>query len=323
MPGAFNPDVTLPALWTDKPDWINHLRALAATGHINQADADQLAHFADHGWLLMEGAIEPEFVDTLVDDIRKLHQPPGLLRHHRFPQRPLPQAERQSAGRAGKASSTCMSICSRRAMSACIQGSSVSSAWCSRRRCLPFSSFLFQVTNGHRWHQDTAYVVVDTPTLLAATWIALQDIQEGSGELAYYDRSHRLPHYIFSNNRKHNDGDTTDYPRDIETACQARQLAHRRLLAKKGDVFFWTADLAHRSHPLVAAAGHATAVLRDALLSRHLDAALVRGTGQARHRALLGRGRLRQFVLCAAQSQPDRQTNPAMGILQLTQHAAS
>ena len=73
---------------------------------------------------------------------------------------------------------------------------------------MPFQQLLFQVTNGHQWHQDTAYVVVDTPTLLVATWIALQDIEEGSGELAYYDRSHRLPHYIFSNGKKHSDGDT-------------------------------------------------------------------------------------------------------------------
>jgi hypothetical protein len=84
-----------------------------------------------------------------------------------------------------------------------------------------------------------------------ATWIALQDIEEGSGELAYYDRSHRLPHYIFSNDSKHSDGDTADYPHELEAACQTSQLAHHRLLAKKGDVFFWTADLVHRSHPLV------------------------------------------------------------------------
>jgi hypothetical protein len=49
MPGSFQPDVTLPGLWTDQPDWLNRLRALAATGHISQADADQLAHFAEHG----------------------------------------------------------------------------------------------------------------------------------------------------------------------------------------------------------------------------------------------------------------------------------
>ena len=61
----------------------------------------------------------------------------------------------------------------------------------------------------------------------------------------------RLPHYIFSNDSKHSDGDTPDYSRELEVACQTSQLAHRRLLAKKGDVFFWTADLVHRSHPLV------------------------------------------------------------------------
>ena len=60
MAGAFRPDVTLPGLRTDKPDWLQRLRALAATGHIDQTDADQLAHFAEHGWLLMERAIEPE-----------------------------------------------------------------------------------------------------------------------------------------------------------------------------------------------------------------------------------------------------------------------
>jgi ectoine hydroxylase-related dioxygenase (phytanoyl-CoA dioxygenase family) len=118
-------------------------------------------------------------------------------------------------------------------------------------KVLAFQQLLFQRTNGHQWHQDTAYVVVDTPTLLAATWIALQDIVEGSGELAYYDRSHRLPHYTFSNGKKHHDGNTdgAQYVRDLEEACQSRQLAYGRLLAKKGDVFFWTADLVHRSHP--------------------------------------------------------------------------
>ena len=115
---------------------------------------------------------------------------------------------------------------------------------------LTFQQLLFQGTNGHQWHQDPAYVVVDTPTFLAATWIALQDIQEGSGELADYDQSHRLPHDTFSNGARHSDGDTPNYSREMEEACQLRQLTHHRLLAKKGDVFFWAADLVHRSHPM-------------------------------------------------------------------------
>jgi phytanoyl-CoA hydroxylase len=250
MPGAFRPDVTLPALWTDRPDWQNHLLALAATGHINQADADQLAHFADHGWLLMEGAIESDLVDALVTDIRSLHQHPGYFattdfRHSRSHKLNGNQPDALESifdlyVNLQSSRHVCMHPRIRRFLSLVFQA-----------RVLAFQQLLFQVTNGHQWHQDTAYVVVDTPTLLAATWIALQDIEDGSGELAYYDRSHRLPHYIFSNDSKHSDGDTPDYSRELEVACQASQLAHRRLLAKKGDVFFWTADLVHRSHPLV------------------------------------------------------------------------
>jgi ectoine hydroxylase-related dioxygenase (phytanoyl-CoA dioxygenase family) len=250
MAGAFKPDVTLPGLWTDKPDWLQRLRALAATGHIDQTDADQLAHFAEHGWLLMERAIEPELVDALVNDIRNLHQHPGYFattdfRHNRSHKlngnQPDPlesifdlYVNLQSSRR------VCMHPSITHFLGLVFQA-----------KVLAFQQLLFQVTNGHQWHQDTAYVVVDTPTLLTATWIALQDIEEGSGELAYYDRSHRLPHYIFSNDSKHSDGDTADYPHELEAACQTSQLAHHRLLAKKGDVFFWTADLVHRSHPLV------------------------------------------------------------------------
>ncbi len=104
---------------------------------------------------------------------------------------------------------------------------------------------------GHAWHQDTAFVVVNSPMLLTATWIALQDVVEGTGELAYYDASHRLPRYIFNNGRKNFDGETSNkrYAEDLERECQSRQLQHRRLLAKQGDVFFWAADLVHRSHP--------------------------------------------------------------------------
>ena len=186
MPGAFNPDVTLPGLWTDKPDWLNHLRALAATGHINQADADQLAHFADHGWLLMEGAIEPEFVDTLVNDIRKLHRQPGYFattdfRHGRSQKLNGNQPDELESifdlyVNLQSSRHVCMHPRIIRFLSLVFQA-----------KVLAFQQLLFQVTNGHQWHQDTAYVVVDTPTLLAATWIALQDIEEGSGELAYYD----------------------------------------------------------------------------------------------------------------------------------------
>jgi len=47
-------------------------------------------------------------------------------------------------------------------------------------------------------HQDTAYVVAAKPLSLAACWIALEDIKEGSGELVYYPGSHWFEPFLFS-----------------------------------------------------------------------------------------------------------------------------
>ena len=88
--------------------------------------------------------------------------------------------------------------------------------------------------------------------LLAATWIALEDVKEGSGELAFYDKSHRLPHYLFKDGTKRMnfaEDDQEVYQAELDAACQRESMTYERFLAQKGDVFFWTADLVHRSHP--------------------------------------------------------------------------
>jgi ectoine hydroxylase-related dioxygenase (phytanoyl-CoA dioxygenase family) len=111
---------------------------------------------------------------------------------------------------------------------------------------------LFQRSNGHRVHQDTSVVAVEDPMLLTASWIALEDVTEGSGELAFYDKSHRLPHYLFNDGTKRIDFTVDDndlYVAELEKACRRQSMTYERFLAKKGDVFFWTADLVHRSHP--------------------------------------------------------------------------
>jgi ectoine hydroxylase-related dioxygenase (phytanoyl-CoA dioxygenase family) len=111
---------------------------------------------------------------------------------------------------------------------------------------------LFQRSNGHQIHQDTSVVTVEDPLLLAATWIALEDVTEGSGELAFFDRSHKLPHYVFKDGTKRmnfaEDSNET-YISELEAACRRNGMTYERFLARKGDVFIWAADLVHRSHP--------------------------------------------------------------------------
>jgi hypothetical protein len=67
---------------------------------------------------------------------------------------------------------------------------------------LAFQGLHFEKGSTQAVHQDTAYVVCEEPMKLCASWIALEDVVAGSGELMYYPGSHRLPDWLFSGAHK-------------------------------------------------------------------------------------------------------------------------
>jgi ectoine hydroxylase-related dioxygenase (phytanoyl-CoA dioxygenase family) len=108
-------------------------------------------------------------------------------------------------------------------------------------------------------HQDTAYVVTTPPLAFAAAWIALEDIHAGSGELVYYPQSHRLEDHLFGGTNKNwnqeRDGLAAQehFHRELLRRCAARGLAPATFLPARGDVLFWSADLAHGGSPIIDA----------------------------------------------------------------------
>jgi ectoine hydroxylase-related dioxygenase (phytanoyl-CoA dioxygenase family) len=120
-------------------------------------------------------------------------------------------------------------------------------------RALAFQTLHFEVGSTQAIHQDTAYVVVKgEPLRLVASWIALQDVTPGSGELIYYIGGHRVPDYPYAGGRsKHwnadRDGHSVhdEHLRYLADQASARQLPVGRFLPRKGDVLFWHADLPH------------------------------------------------------------------------------
>lgn len=123
---------------------------------------------------------------------------------------------------------------------------------------LLFQSLSFDMGSEQPIHQDTAYVVVDRPMELLACWIALEDVREGSGELRYILGSHRLGDFDFGN-KKHWDS-ATDSPEVherwvqwIHSESERRNLKTEKLLAKRGDILVWHADIAHGGSPITDA----------------------------------------------------------------------
>jgi ectoine hydroxylase-related dioxygenase (phytanoyl-CoA dioxygenase family) len=66
-----------------------------------------------------------------------------------------------------------------------------------------FQSLTFWRGSQQPIHKDSAYVQIDgAPMQIAATWLALEDIQPGTGELEYYVGSHRAPDFLFAGEHK-------------------------------------------------------------------------------------------------------------------------
>jgi ectoine hydroxylase-related dioxygenase (phytanoyl-CoA dioxygenase family) len=116
---------------------------------------------------------------------------------------------------------------------------------------LAFQNLHFEVGSTQAVHNDTAYVVVNEPKSLAASWVALEDIQPGTGELIYYPGSHRFGEFLYQQHRKNwvvdEDGhEIHDHHLHwLHERAEELGVSLERFSPKKGDALFWHADLAH------------------------------------------------------------------------------
>jgi len=150
------------------------------------------------------------------------------------------------------------------------------------RRALATQSLAFWRGSAQDGHQYSAYVNYSLPMQFAASWIALEDVREGAGELFYHVGSHRMAEFLYLEKYKgveeafRLEGQSNDVSRQInkhvgQIALQAQGLGleTKRLLASRGDVLFWAADLAHGGRPI------SNAQTRKSIVTHYCPAELV------------------------------------------------
>jgi ectoine hydroxylase len=120
----------------------------------------------------------------------------------------------------------------------------------------PFQTINFLTGSGQRPHSDSVHMTTYPLGYLIAAWIALEDIHPDSGPLVYYPGSHKLP-YLLNNEWNKNSSflslgkhDYTDYEDMVEELITTRQLQKTELIAQKGDVLIWHANLIHGGAPI-------------------------------------------------------------------------
>lgn len=124
------------------------------------------------------------------------------------------------------------------------------------KEVIPFQSINFIHGSGQAAHSDSIHMTTEPFGYMIAVWIALEDIQEGSGELMYYPGSHKLP---FISNQDYHHGNTkwsihpdhyTRYEQKIKEVIEKNQLRQQTFLPKIGDMLIWHANLLHGGMPI-------------------------------------------------------------------------
>lgn len=121
-----------------------------------------------------------------------------------------------------------------------------------------FQSLGFIRGSGLRLHRDSNFITVsERPDSVVGAWLALQDIEEGMGELVYYPGSHRFPAYEMSegslqrvksaNKISYSNDDYVNY---LDENIRALGLEEKHFTARKGDCLLWHANVVHAGSPV-------------------------------------------------------------------------
>jgi phytanoyl-CoA hydroxylase len=250
--------VTAPSgqLWTDREDASTELNRRVTAGRVTDVEAGLIRDWIAKGYVILEGAIPAGTCDAFSEELARmwregasdvLMQVPG--QHGGGPIAPGTSPVQNRVVDIYAVRSAALDLLFAKPIVRFL-------GLVFDKDPLLFQSLTFECGSEQAIHQDTAYVVVHPPLSLAAAWIALQDVQEGSGELQYYEGSHRLPTQLFSGEYKHwnrdRDGDEAHGKWLESLHVKSRELALplRTFRPKQGDVLIWSADLAHGGAPV-------------------------------------------------------------------------
>jgi len=124
------------------------------------------------------------------------------------------------------------------------------------RKPFPFQSLNFLRGSQQDIHSDTLHFHAEPAGFMCGVWLALEDVTPGSGPLAYYPGSHRLPEMTMAAAGAA-PGTTTPgnyntlYGPAVLRQLDAAGLTPVHATLRKGQVAVWAANLAHGGSPIL------------------------------------------------------------------------
>ena len=239
----------LGGLWIDRVDADALLDERLRLGELTETDAQLLRDWRRDGFVLLRNAISTELADRVNEFVEEVWrtQDPRVIVELGGDLSSVGAAERSQPNKLLDLAVYCEDV--RRAALAEPILRFLRLAF--DEDVLMFSNLSFERGSEQPVHQDSAYVVVENPLCLAASWVALENVSPGSGELEYYVGSHTLEDHLFAGRYKNwnreRDGHAAHraYLQGLHERSHRLGLKRESFLPRKGDALVWSADLAH------------------------------------------------------------------------------
>jgi phytanoyl-CoA hydroxylase len=233
-------------LWTDRSDAHKILADRKARGELTDSEAEAVAHYIDHGYVVFPGATDDGVIDEYLEFFERSFEdpPPMISAHSGGVVHPL---SRDLYHRVTKVS--CLHSYFGRA------GELIFPPPVLRfltqiydRQPVAFQTMSMRKGSEEPLHIDTGPLTLTEPMTMAASWVALEDVKPLSGEFEFVPGSHRLPELLHHGVSKGHNGDMLTYGQVLARTsemCAEHGLKTERFMAKKGDVLIWHGDLMH------------------------------------------------------------------------------
>jgi hypothetical protein len=251
-------------LWPDHANALDSVAGKLEIGQIEESQAKRLEHWILNGYVVLEKAIAPELIDAAVGDLDRAFDGgmPGVRFECHKIAPGLVDWRPEIAGHAAKVIDMHHFSPPARAL---MFADPISEflGLIFESRAFASQTLGFIRGSGQEGHQDSAYVPYSIPRQFAATWIALEDVTIGAGELFYYPGSHRFNDFLYGNRYKSlveagrcgytvERNEVQRHVERLQKTARRRGIEKTVLEAKKGDVLVWHADLVHGGNPVSA-----------------------------------------------------------------------
>lgn len=239
-------------LWIDREDASDVLSQKHAEGAISAEVREQVLMFIRDGYVVIRGAVPRAQTSLLREEISSFWEDPptGSLVENWTPDGEqrfvLPNLSLRN-GVTKVLDYHAFSRLARQTIAAPQVVAFLTAIFESRPKA--FQTLTFWKGSEQALHKDTAYVQIEgAPMHIAASWLALEDIQPGTGELEFYIGSHRDPEFLFGGEHKWLGEAPHEHElflKRLQEDAKRYQRTKESFLAREGDVLLWHADLAH------------------------------------------------------------------------------